>query len=67
MAVIDETGTASEILAESLRIDPYGKDLAVQAAVDRAYNGLPCVVVSFTKATIACLAGPSFQEGSGSA
>ena len=28
--------------------------------------GLPCVVVSFTKAMIACFAGPSFQEDSGS-
>ena len=28
--------------------------------------GLPCVVVACTKSTIAFLAGPSFQEGSGS-
>ena len=29
--------------------------------------GLPCVVVACTNSTIACLAGPSFHEGSGSA
>ena len=28
--------------------------------------GLPCVVVAFTNSTIACLAAPSFHEGSGS-
>ena len=28
--------------------------------------GLPCVVVACTNSTIACLAGPSFHEGSGS-
>ena len=28
--------------------------------------GLPCSVVARTKSTMACLAGPSFHEGSGS-
>ena len=35
---IDESMTATETMAEALKLDPHGRDETVQAAVDRAYK-----------------------------
>src|SRR5215510_14996494 len=57
--------TICEYMGCSTHRVPSWSKVAMRSAGGTNF-GLPCVVVASTNLTIACLAAPSFQEGSGS-